>query len=254
MINRRNKFSSKIIPVLVTTVLMGCGSMNEYLDKQAQVFRPLTSQSKQAMNKIAVVSNMGNVFKGEFAGTAGFGRKSFTCDFSRYDIDTKIEEKIAGSLTTNSGLDFAARPDLRALLKVNPRNMTHKNLLKQLSPLLQRLKSENIDTVVVVTPWIAGGKGFEMILGYGFGQGFDLNSDYTTDPPQVFFYSRINVVDVANNKLILDSYLNRMYPINTDRWYDRFEDYPPEKQQQMKDIILKVVNDDPAGYLEKMNV
>lgn len=246
---RRNKLFLKITLVLVAIIILGCGSLNE----QAKVFQPLTPKSKQGMKKIAVVSDMGNIFKGEFAGTAGLGRKSFTYDFSQYDIDTKIEEKIADRLTTNSGLNADTRGDLRFSINVNPRDMSHNNLLKQLSPMLQKLKSENIDTVVVVTPWIAGGKGFEMILGYGYGQGFELNNDYSTDSPQVFFYSRINVVNVAKNKLILDSYLNRAYPIKIDKWHSTFEDYSPEEQQQMKNLILKTVDEELAGYLEKMN-
>ncbi len=252
MANRRKLFL-KITPVLIATVLLGCGSLNESLDEKAQVFQPLTPKSKQGMNKIAVVSDMGNSFKGEFAGTAGLGRRSFTYDFSTYDIDTKIENIITDRFTKNSGLNAAARSDLRFSIDVNPRDMSHKNLLKQLAPMLKKLKSEKIDTAVVVTPWIAGGQGFEMILGYGYGQGFELNGDDSTDSPRVFFYSRINVVDVAKNKLILDSYLSRTYPINIDKWHSTFEDYSPEEQQQMKDLILKTVDEELAGYLEKMN-
>jgi len=253
MANRRNRLFLKITSVLIATFLLGCGSLNEYLDEKAKVFQPLTPKSKQGMKKIAVVSDMGNIFKGEFAGTAGLGKKSFTYDFSQYDIDTKIEEKIVDRLTKNSGLNASARADLRFSINVNPRDMSHKNLLKQLSPMLQKLKSENVDTAVVVTPWIAGNQGFKMVSGYGYGQGFDLNGDYTKDPPQVFFYSRINVVDVTKNKLILDSHFNRMYPINIEKWHSTFEDYSPEEQQQMKDLILKTADEELAGYLEKMN-
>jgi hypothetical protein len=242
-----------IFYVLTAAALVGCGSMNEHLDEQAKVFQPLTPQFKQSTKEIAVVSDMGDLFKGEFAGTAGIGRKSFIYDFSQYDIDTKIEEKIVNRLTTNSGLNAIARPDLRFSINVNPRNMTHKNLLKKLAPMLEQLKSENIDTAVVVTPWIAGKQGFKMVLGYGYGHGFDLNSDYTKDPPQVFFYSHINVVDVDKNKLILDSHFNRLYPINIEKWHTSFEDYSSEEQQQMINLILKTVNEELAGYLEKMN-
>jgi hypothetical protein len=249
MSNRRSKLFLKITLVLIATIILGCGSLNE----QVKVFQPLTPKSKKAMKKIAVVSDMGISFKGEFAGTAGLGRKSFRYNFSQYDIDTKIEEKIADRLTTNSGLNADTRADMRFSINVNPRDMSHQNLLKQLSPMLQQLKSENIDTAVVVTPWIAGGEGFEMISGYGYGQGFDLNNDYSTDSPQVFFFSRINVVNVAKNKLILDSYLNRTYPIKIDKWHSTFEDYSPEEQQQMRDLILKTVDEELAGYLEKMN-
>lgn len=239
--------------VVTAAVLVGCGSMNEHLDEQEKVFQPLRPQFKQSTKKIAVVSDMGDLFKGEYAGTAGIGRKSFIYDFSQYDTDTKIEEKIVNRLTTNSGLNAVARPDLRFSINVNPKDMTHNNLMKQLAPLLEQLKSEDIDTAVVVTPWIAGNQGFKMVSGYGYGHGFDLNSDNTEDPPQVFFYSRINVVDVDKNKLILDSHFNRLYPINIEKWNTTFEDYPSEEQEQMKNLILKTINEELAGYLEKMN-
>ncbi|MCK5179148.1 MAG: hypothetical protein KAR32_06410 [Candidatus Omnitrophica bacterium] len=250
------KFTKTVLAVsclfLTASLFSGCGTLTEALKEGIKKFQPLTPGSKKAMSNVAVVSDMGDIFKGEKAGFLRVGDKSFTYDFSEHNVDTSIEEKIVTQMKSSSDLNVVPRPDLRGLINVNPNNMTHAGYLKQISPLLNQLRSEGVDTAVIVIPWISAYKGFSPVLGYGYTHGFTTDS-YAVKPKELFFYSQINVVDVTNNKIVLLQYLNRNEDVISSPWNDRFEDFSPEEKQQMTNFVLNVINKDFPDFLTKMN-
>jgi len=238
------KFVKFLLISLFCIITSGCATLNS----------ALTPAYKKSINKIAVVSVMGDKFKGTKIGTTVFNNENCEDDFSAFSIDNKIEDKIISYLTESSGFTATKKPEIASILsktfkqKDMPASPT--KALKTFRNILPSLKAEGIDALLIVSPYETQ---FEDTGVWVSGYGLVVRTFLMMWYAKAEFISYISLIDTTNEKIVMSRFFWRSGDIKFSKWQTKFSNLTSEEQNGIENFFALKVIDEIPRFLKKAN-
>ena len=239
-----NRSSYKKLVIFLTLgsfLLSGCATIGQ----------PLDLTYKQSIKKVVIISTMGDEFRSTKIGTTVFNNAYVKEDFSDFDINGKIEKSIADYLKVSSGFDSAGRPDLREEFKDSFGYWSnHKKSIERLDSILNALKVEGVDAIMVISPadYVYPNTGIKL-KNYGL----VVRTFLLIWMAEAYFKAYITFIDISSREVVFWKYFSRTKEIKFSKWQKSFSELRPEEQEAIKNFFNNVITEDIPKFLQKFN-
>jgi hypothetical protein len=195
---------------------------------------------------------MGNTFYGVKIGTTVFNNEHFDEDFSEFALDKRIEASAAKYFQSRSGITVSIIPDLKEEFrgafgyKSNPEKS-----LERLKPILKKLKEEDIDAVLIISPETIE---FEDTPVFISGYGLAVRSFLMICCAKVYFLPNFVLLDTSTQEMVFNgSWWGGQKEIKFSKWQKSFQKFTIAEQETIKDFLNKIANLDIPNFLERNN-